>query len=185
MRKSIVTIVGLCLIVSVNFGAAEKAKATEIARLTDSEIAYIYLQANQFDVDEAKLGIARGTASEVKEHGEMVVKDHGGVIAAFEGLLTEQGIKPMAPSDDAATVQHHQAVMDSLKSRSGADFDREYLTQAIISHRAFISLVSETLIPAARNPALASHLKEVLPAFKEHLSMTIESAKRLNLPDAR
>jgi predicted outer membrane protein len=70
-------------------------------QLRDGEIAYIYLQANQFDVEEAELGIARGTAPEVKQHGEMVAKDHSGVIAAFEGILMEHGIKPTAPSDNA------------------------------------------------------------------------------------
>jgi predicted outer membrane protein len=53
---------------------------------TYGEIAYIYLQANQFDVDEAKLGIVRGTASAVKQHGEMVAKDHGSVIAGLARL---------------------------------------------------------------------------------------------------
>ena len=115
----------------------------------------------------------------------MVAKDHGGVIASFEGILTEQGIEPTAPSGNAPTVQQHQAVIDALKARSGADFDREYLTEAIIDHRAFIALVSETLLPDARNPALASHLKKVLPAFKKHLSMTIEAAKKLDVSDAR
>ena len=185
MRKSTVAILSLCFMVSANAREAENANVTGTAKLTDGEIAYIYIQANQFDVEEAKLGIARGTAPEVKQHGEMVAKDHGGVIASFEGILTEQGIEPTAPSGNAPTVQQHQAVIDALKARSGADFDREYLTEAIIDHRAFIALVSEILLPDARNPALASHLKEVLPAFKKHLSMSIEAAKKLDVSDAR
>jgi predicted outer membrane protein len=172
MRKSIITIVGLCFMISA--GAAEAAK------LTDGEIAFVYLQANQFDVEEGKLGVARGSASEVTQHGQMVAKDHGAVVAAFEKLLTEQGIKPTEPTDNEASVQRHQQVMDSLKERSGTDFDREYLSQAIIGHRAFIALVSETLLPAASNAALASHLKEIMPAFKQHLAMTIEAAKKLS-----
>jgi predicted outer membrane protein len=184
MYKSIFTIVGLCF-VSVNTARAHDLKASDAAQLTDGEIAYIYLQANQFDVEEAKLGIAHGTSPEVKQHGEMVAQDHSGLIAAFRGILMEHGITPTPPSDNAATEQHHQAVIDALKTRSGADFDREYITEAIIDHRAFIALVSETLLPDARNPALASHLKEVLPAFKKHLSMSIEAAKKLDVSDAR
>ena len=87
MRKSTVAILSLCFMVSANARAAENANVTGTAKLTDGEIAYIYIQANQFDVEEAKLGIARGTAPEVKQHGEMVAKDHGGVIASFEGIL--------------------------------------------------------------------------------------------------
>src|SRR6476620_4214675 len=129
------------------------------------------------------LGIARGTAPEVKQHGEMVAKDHSGVITTFEGILMEHGIKPTAPSDNAATEQRHRAVIDSLKARSGTDFDREFITEAIIDHRAFIALVSETLLPTVKEPALAAHLKEVLPAVKKHLAMTIEASRKLNIPD--
>jgi len=203
MRKSTIHVVGLCLIggalatatalyspgtyacngpAACTIGSASAnlvlmAKATQ---LTDGEIAYLYLQGNQFDVEEAELGIARGTSSEVKQHGEMVAKDHRGVVVAFQAILTEHNIKPVAPSGDSAAVQHHMAVMSDLQARSGADFDREYLTQAILGHRAFIELVSQTLLPEAQNPGIASHLKDILPAFKHHLAMTMTAAKSLN-----
>jgi len=202
MHKSTIRVLGLCLIgaasvaatvyssatyacdglanpTTCNADAAKPIPVANLAQLTDDEIAYIYLQANQFDVEEAELGAVRGTASGVKQHGEMVAKDHRGVVVAFQGILTQNNIEPVAPADDSATVQHHLAVMKDLRARSGADFDREYLTQAIIGHRAFIELVSQTLLPAARNPSLASHLKAVLPAFKQHLAMTMTAAKSL------
>lgn len=182
MRKSIVTIVGLCFLASAS--AAETVKGADAAKLTESEAAYIYLQANAFEVERARLGIACGTAPEVMQHAEMVAKDHGAVIAAFVGLFAEQRFKLTAPSDDAATVHRHQAIMDDLKRRSGADFDREYLTEAIITHRAFIASVRE-MLPAVSNPALAAHLKEVLPAFKQHLALTIDATRKLNVSSAR
>jgi hypothetical protein len=43
MRKSIVAIVGLCFMVSANASAAQNAKVANVAKLTDGEIAYIYL----------------------------------------------------------------------------------------------------------------------------------------------
>ena len=101
MYKSVFTIVSFWIVISVNTAAAHDSRVPYATQLTDGEIAYIYLQANQFDVEEAELGIARGTAPEVKQHGEMVAKDHSGVIAAFEGILMEHGIKPTAPSDNA------------------------------------------------------------------------------------
>lgn len=201
MRKSTIRIAGLCLIGSAcafativsssaiyactgpcnaKSTSASLVAVANVSQLTDSEIAYIYVQANQFDVEETELGIARGTASGVKQHGEMVARDHRGVVVAFQGLLAANNITPVAPPGNSATVEQHQAIIGNLKARTGVDFDREYLTQAIIGHREFISLVSETLPPAAGNPALASHLKEVLPAFRHHLSMTMAAAKALD-----
>jgi predicted outer membrane protein len=170
MRITTIAVLGLCFIASTTANAAE---------LTDAEIAYTYIQGNLYDVEEAELGIARGTAAEVKEHGEMVARDHRGVVKAFEDLLAKQGIKPVVPAGFEETAKQHQAEMADLRGRSGADFDREYLTRAIVSHRAFIVSVSDTLLPEVKNPALAAHMKEVLPAFKKHLTMTIQAAKKV------
>jgi predicted outer membrane protein len=74
MYKSVITIVSLCFAIGANTALAHEPKAPDAAQLTDGEIAYIYLQANQFDVEEAKLGIAQGSAPEVKQHGEMVAR---------------------------------------------------------------------------------------------------------------
>ena len=53
MRKSIVTIVGLCFLASAS--AAETVKGADAAKLTESEAAYIYLQANAFEVERRDL----------------------------------------------------------------------------------------------------------------------------------
>ena len=58
MYKSVFTILSLYFVISVNTAAAHDSRVPDAAHLTDGEIAYIYLQANQFDVEEAKLGIA-------------------------------------------------------------------------------------------------------------------------------
>ena len=118
-------------------------------------------------MEETKLGIARGTAPEVKQHGEMLAKDHSGFIAAFERIFMKHGIKRTAPSDNAATEQRHQAVIDSLRTRSGANFDREYITEAIIDYRAFIALVSETLLPTVKEACARSSPEGGAAGFQE------------------
>jgi predicted outer membrane protein len=124
MYKSTIRVAGLCLIAAAsatgivyssdtyacdglansapcNAGAATLVPVANLAQLTDGEIAYIYLQANLFDVEGAELGVARGTASGVKQHGEMVAKDHRSVVVAFQGILTQNNIKPVPPPTTA------------------------------------------------------------------------------------
>ena len=180
MQRSITPVAALVFMICAATAplSANAAQVAGAAPLTDGEIAYVYLHYNQFDVDEAELGIARGTAPEVKQHGEMVANDHRGVIKAFEGILAKDGIEPIAPADFDATVKQHQAAIDTLKHKSGITFDRDYFTSAIINHRAFIDLVRETLLPTVKDQALASHFESVLPAFAEHLYMTVAAAKK-------
>ena len=69
-------------------------KVADSAQLTDGEIAFIYLQANIFEVETAELGMTLGTSNDVKQHGEMVARDHRGVVKMFEELLHMNHINP-------------------------------------------------------------------------------------------
>jgi putative membrane protein len=149
--------------------------------LSDGEIAYLYLQANLFEVDTAELGRAQGTAPEVKQHGDMVRKDHRGVVKMFEELLLKTGIKPITAGDSASRVAEQEKVVSGLKQKTGADFDRAYIAHELSNHRAVIKTIRETLLPATKNEQLAAHFRDVLPAFEHHLAMTIEAAKSLGV----
>ena len=148
----------------------------------DGEIAYLYLQANLFEVETAELARAQGTAPEVKHHGDEVAKDHRGVVKMFEELLLKNGIKPITAADSALRVAEEQKVVSGLKQKSGADFDRAYLAHEVENHRAVIKVVRETFLPATKNDQLAAHFKDVLPAFEHHLAMTLDAAKALGVP---
>ena len=150
--------------------------------LGDGEIAYLYLQANLFEVETAELARAQGTAAAVKHHGDEVASDHRSVIKMFEGLLLKNGIHPATVADSASRSAAEQKVVFDLKQRRGADFDRAYIAHEVENHRAVIKAVRETLIPATKNAQLAAHFKDVLPAFEHHLAMTLDAAKSLGAP---
>ncbi len=152
-------------------------KVAETAQLTDGEIAYLYLQANLFEVETGELGAARGTAADVKKHGETVATEHRGVVKMFEGLLLKRGIKPTAPASSAANVDQHKSIMDDLSGRHGPDFDRAYLEREVATHRAVIAALRGVLLPGAKDPEVVAHFNAVLPAFEHHLAMAVEAAK--------
>lgn len=154
------------------------------ATLSDGEIAHLYIQANLFEVDTAELGRAQGTSPQVKQHGEAVAKDHGGVVKMFQELLLKTGIKPVADAGSAQRVVAHSKIVSDLKQKSGADFDKAYISYEASNHRAVIKALRETLIPATQNPQVVAHFNAVLPAFEHHLAMTLEAAKALGVADA-
>jgi putative membrane protein len=149
----------------------------ETAQLTDSEIAYLYLQANLFEVEAGELGAKRGTAADVKKHGETVATEHRGVVKMFEGLLLKRGIKPTAPANSEANVGQHKSIMEDLGGRHGSDFDRAYLAHEVATHRAVVAALRGVLLPGAKDPEIVSHFNTVLPAFEHHLAMAVEAAK--------
>jgi putative membrane protein len=153
----------------------------DVAGFSDGEIAYLYLQANLFEVETAELARAQGVAPQVKQHGDEVARDHRGVIKMFEELLLKNGVKPVTVADSAKRVAAQDEVLADLKAKSGADFDRAYVAHEVENHRAVIKVVRDTFIPETSNGQLAAHFKEVLPAFEHHLAMTIDAAKALGV----
>lgn len=158
-------------------------RVADRATLSDGEIAHLYIQANLFEVDTAELGRAQGTSPQVKQHGEAVAKDHGGVVKMFQELLLKTGIKPVADAGSAQRVAAHSKIVSDLKQKSGADFDKAYISYEASNHRAVIKALRETLIPATQNPQVVAHFSAVLPAFEHHLAMTLDAAKALGVDD--
>ena len=156
-------------------------KVAKTAKLSDGEIAYIYLQENLFEVETAKLGMERGTAKEVKSHGKMVAKDHSGVVTGFEKLLKTVGVLPVAPANSQERAKQHKEALAALREKSRKAFDRAYVAHEISNHRAVIKALREVLIPTVENAALRDHFKAVLPAFEHHLATTVEAARRLGV----
>jgi len=150
--------------------------------LTDGEMAYLYIQANLFEVETAELARTQGTAPQVKVHGDEVARDHRGVVKMFEELLLKNGVKPITAADSTQRVAAQEKVVSGLKQKTGADFDRAYIAHEVENHRAVIKVVREIFIPAAKNAQLTAHFKDVLPAFEHHLAMTLDAAKALGVP---
>ena len=198
LLSSFVLVAGAAALPAMRVGSADQAtliahaggprcgviRVNDAPGLGDGQIAYLYLQANLFEVETAELARARGTDAAVKQHGNEVASDHRGVIKMFEGLLLKNGIQPVTVADSASRLAAEQKVVSDLKKRTGADFDRAYIAHEAANHRAVITAVRETLLPATKNAQLAAHFRDVLPAFEHHLAMTLDAAKSLGVPTA-
>ncbi len=172
-------------ICSAKSARMEAIRVAETTSLSDGEIAYIYIQANLFEVEKAELGKKLGTSADVRAHGEMVAADHRGVIKSFEELLKMNHIRPVETAGSAASIAGHQAVMASLKALSGSEFDRAYLVHEVENHRAVIGAIRTVLLPSLKNAALTTHMKSVLPAFEYHLAMTEDAVKKAGIVKAQ
>lgn len=146
--------------------------------LSDREIAYIYLQANLFEVETAELGMKNATDPEVKAHSAMVAKDHKGVVKQFGMLLEKIGINPLQSDATEVAKKNHAAMIAKLRAKTGDEFDRAFIEHGIKNHTAVINAMKTVILPATKNEALINHFKSVLPAFEHHLSETKKVADK-------
>ena len=168
----------IALAVILGFAAATMAWAQSPApALDDPTIVAIFDAANTADIETADLAARKGFHKDVRALGQTFVEAHKQVRQQGRDLAKKLGVTPTPPKDDAA-ARDHAAAMRKLRALSGAEFDRAFLAHEVAFHRSVIDAVTQTLLPAIRNPELKTFVQGVAPAFQGHLAMAEKLARQ-------
>ena len=142
---------------------------------TDAQIASIVVTANQVDIDAGKLAEMKGSNAEVKAFGKQMAADHARVNASAVELVTKLKVAPEDNPTSQSLKAGGEKNVATLKSLSGAAFDKAYIANEVAYHQQVLDAVDKVLIPSAKNEELKALLVKVRPAFVSHL----EHAKRV------
>jgi putative membrane protein len=135
--------------------------------LNDPTIVAIFDAANTADIETGQLAAERGTTKEIRDFGAMLVHDHRIVRQQGRDLAEQLGVTPTPPADDASAMAHADA-MATLRSKTGAEFDKAFLDHEVRFHEDVINAVRSTLLPAIQSGELEAFVVQVLPAFDAH-----------------
>ena len=138
---------------------------------SDSNIAAMFLAANNTDVSYAKVALDTGRTKTpaIREFASRMLSDHGGLNQAATLVCTRVGI---VPEDNIASLDFRDesaAKRDTLRERTGALFDSTYIANEVRYHTKLLAVLDTVLIPAARNRDFKSWLTGVRPAVAAHL----------------
>lgn len=159
--------------------AASAAVAQDKApALNDATIVAIFDGANTADIETGTLAIQRAESKEVREYGEMLVRDHKAVRQMGRDLAAKLGVTPTPPADDAG-ARAHAAAMKSLRALRGAEFDRAFLQHEVEFHRSVIQAIETTLLPAIQNEEVKALVVKVAPAFQAHMLAAENMGRKL------
>ena len=150
------------------------------AALDDPAIVAIFDAANTADIETGALAAKKGSTKEIREFGEMLMRDHKAVRQQGRDLAAKLGVTPTPPADDAGAKAHAQAMKD-LASKSGRAFDRAFLAHEVAFHKAVLDAVTTTLLPAIQNADLKNLVVKVAPAFQAHMLAADNMGKKLAL----
>jgi putative membrane protein len=168
--KTTLAVIAATFILSGTAGAKDQS-----APPTDPQIVAIVATANQVDIDAGKLAASKATAKEVKDFAQLMVTDHTGVNKSAKDLAAKLNVAPESNATSKSLQQGGDDNLATLKTLSGAAFDRAYVDHEVAYHQAVLDAVDQSLIPAAKNAELKALLVKVRPAFVAHL----EHAKQL------
>jgi putative membrane protein len=162
-----ITVVATALLLTAPSLRAQAAPATQ-AKLDDPTIVAIFDAANTWDIQTGNLAAKRGTTSDVRQFGRMLVHDHTAVRQQGRDLAKKLGVHPTAPANPPL-YREHVAAMAKLRGLHGKAFDRAFLQNEVTYHQAVIDAVTKTLLPAIQNAELKDFVTKVAPAFQAHM----------------
>ena len=137
---------------------------------TDAQIAAIVVAANQVDIDAGQLAATKAHAKDVKDFANRMVVDHTGVNKSAVELVTRLKVTPQDNPTSQSLKSGGEANVSTLKTLTGAGFDRAYVDHEVAYHEQVLDAVDKVLIPNARNAELKALLVKVRPAFVDHLA---------------
>jgi putative membrane protein len=115
------------------------------------------------EVELGKLASTKATSADVKAFGQMMVTDHTKANDELKALATKKGWKLPAEVDSS-----HKSTADDLKSRAGADFDKEYVEEMVDDHETDVKAF-EDKAKNATDPDLKAFAEKTLPTLRKHL----------------
>ena len=108
-----------------------------------------------------------------------MTNDHKAVIAQAAALVKKLNVTPKDNDVSRKLLSDAKKTSKTLKTKSGAAFDRAYIDNEVAYHKAVISAVENLLIPETENSELKNLLTNVVPALKAHLDHAIMLQKKI------
>jgi putative membrane protein len=167
LHKTITKAAIALLICAAGFSTSASAQAKP--QLTDPEIASVAVTANQVDIGNADIAIARSKDSSILQFAETMKRDHQAVIDQAVALVTKLHVTPKDNAVSQKLLSDAAKTKKMLESKSGKAFDKAYIDNEVAYHKAVISVIETVLVPEAQNAELKALLQKVLPAFHAHL----------------
>lgn len=135
----------------------------------DTDFAVKAADAGLAEVQLGELALQKASAQSVKDFARKMIDDHKKANDELKAIADRKGITlPPAPGKDH--VDHLQKMQD----KSGAEFDRDYISMMVDDHAKVVDLF-EKAANDAEDTDLKSFAAKTLPVLKQHH----EEAKRI------
>ncbi len=169
------TILGVAIVAAV--ATTSTPAFAQSPALDDATIVAIFDAANTRDIESSSLAAKKGAHEDVRSLGKSFANDHTQVRQQGRDLAKKLGVTPTPPKDTTA-VHDQRAIMKTLESLRGDEFDKAYLQHEVAYHKAVIEAITGTLLPAIKNAELKTFVAKVAPAFQGHLAAAEKLAKK-------
>jgi putative membrane protein len=147
-------------------------------QLTDQNIAAMLDAANAADSSAGKLASTKGTNSQVKEFGRMMMRDHHTLRQQGKDLAKKLSLTPEMPASDTSATAAKR-MLDSLTAMpKGAAWDKAYIDSEVMGHQSVLQTL-QTAQSSAQNPDLKNLITQATPTVQQHLTKAQDIQSKL------
>jgi putative membrane protein len=145
----------------------EMTTATTVAPSAGQTFANTAAASDAFEIATSQMALTKSTSASVKKFAQKMIDAHtqstAKLTTAVSGLTP-----PIAP--DATLSATQQQTVDSLKSKSGADFDSAYIAAQTAGHQQTVDAL-KSYAATGDVPALKTFASNLVPIVTAHLNM--------------
>ncbi len=125
------------------------------------------------EVALGKLALERAANPSVKEFGQRMVVDHTAAGNELKAIAAKKNLQlPTALGSD------QKSTVDKLSKLSGAEFDKEYMSDMVKDHEGVVEEF-QTQAEKGNDPEIKSFAAKTLPTIQSHLQMARDVSKKV------
>lgn len=144
-----------------------EANAVAPSPLTAQGFANAAAASDNFEISSSKLAATQASSAAVKKFAAQMITAHTASTAKLKTTLA--GMSPAMTADDTLTADQ-QAALDTLKGKTGADFDSAYAAAQVDAHQKALDALN-AYASSGDNDALKTFAKGLVPTVTAHLNL--------------
>ncbi|UYK90853.1 DUF4142 domain-containing protein [Xanthomonas sacchari] len=141
------------------------AQGARASALDEKQALGVLSAINTSEINAGNLALQKQVKGPVRDYAMQMVKEHADNNAK---------IAPWGPDAKAAPAQQQmqkaKAEAGKLQALDGDRFEQAYVMAMVKDHQAALQMLDSTLIPAAKTPDVAAHLRTTRTHVAEHLA---------------
>lgn len=129
----------------------------------DTAFAMAAARGGLAEVEMGKLAAEKASNPDVKAFGQQMVEDHGKANKHLKSVAAKEHM-----TLPASMNAKQQSTYDTLKTKSGADFDKAYVDAMVKDHEADVKAFQREA-ENGKNDQIKNFASETLPVIQGHL----------------
>ena len=141
--------------------------AADAGPMTSQGFVNAAAASDKFEIESSRLAATSGASAAVKSFADKMISAHTDSTAKLKSTVA--GMNPPLTPDDTLTAEQ-QSTLDSLKGKTGADFDTAYAAAQVDAHQKTLDAL-KGYSASGDNPTLKTFADGLIPTVTAHLNM--------------